>query len=227
VYAAGARYWEAPIPTEELADFIEKCNFPKGNRVIEFGCGEGRDAIFLAKAGFKVTAVDIAPSAIGRAREWAAEEGVDVDFHVNDVTALKGIPDEYFDLGVNVGCLQMFPEYEDRRKHLLEAFRVLKPGALYFLCNMAILTNEEVEQQFGEKYSWPKVGDLTPRKIIVDGEEREVLLPIIAGRGFTKEELTKELSEAGFRIKEVQRKKTRPHGLCWIVIAQKREKGSW
>jgi ubiquinone/menaquinone biosynthesis C-methylase UbiE len=221
VYSAGARFWETPIPTEELADFVRERDVSKGSRVIEFGCGEGRDSIFLAKLGFKVTAVDVAPSAINRAREWAQEEGVNVDFQVNDATALKGIPDKVFELGVNVGCLLMFPEHGDRRKHFSEAFRVLKPAALYFLCNMAVLTREEVEREFGEKYSWPRVGDLTPRKIIVDGEEKEILLPIIAGHGFTKEELFKELSEAGFRIIEAQRKKTRLHGICWIIIAQK------
>ena len=221
VYSAGARFWETPIPTEELVDFVEKRKLPKGIKVIEFGCGEGRDSIFLAKSGSKVTAVDIAPSAIQRASEWAREEGAEVDFQVNDVTALKGIPNELYDLGVNIGCLQMFPKYEDRCNHFSEAIRVLKPNALYFLCNHAVLTQKEVKQQFGPEWTPPKVGELTPRKIIVDGKEKEILLPIIAGCGFTKEKLTKELAEAGFRIEEAQRKKTRPHGICWIIVAQK------
>ena len=221
VYEAGARFWEAPIPTEELADFIKERDVPKGSRVIEFGCGEGRDSIFLAKLGFKVTALDVAPSAIKRAKEWAREEGVEVDFQVNDVTALKGIPAGCYDLGINIGCLQMFTEYEDRRRHFSEAFRVLKPQAIFFLCNMAVLTQEEVKQHFPPGWKYPRVGDVTPRKIIVDGKEKEILLPIIAGHGFTKEDLIKELTEAGFKVIDIQRKKTRHHGTCWIVIAQK------
>ena len=221
VYNAGARFWENPISTEELVDFVRHRNISKGSMVIEFGCGEGRDSIFLAKSGFNVTAVDIAPSAIKRAKEWAKEEGVEVDFQVSDVTALKGIPNGYYDFGINIGCQQMFPEYEDRRKHFSEAFRVLKPQALFFLCNMAVLTKEEVDQQFGSGWRWPKVGDLTPRKIIVNGKEKEILLPIIGGHSSSKEELTREMREAGFRILKVQRKKTRPHGICWIVVAQK------
>lgn len=59
VYSAGARFWETPIPTKELVDFIKTWNLPKGIKVIEFGCGEGRDSIFLAKSGFNVTAVDM------------------------------------------------------------------------------------------------------------------------------------------------------------------------
>jgi len=165
--------------------------------------------------------VDIAPSAIRRAREWAVEEGVKVDFRVDDVTALKGIPSESFDLAVNIGCLQMFPEWEDRRRHYSEASRILKPKGLYFLCNVAVLTQEEADEEFGSGWLPPKVGDFTPRKILVDGAEKQVMLPIIAARGFTKEGITKELSEAGFIVIEAQRKKTRPHGICWIVVAQR------
>lgn len=223
VYGAGARFCETPVPTEELVEFVEKWNLPKGIRELEFGCGEGRDSIFLAKSGLNVTAVDIAPSAIKRAKEWSAEESVKGDFQVNDVTALKAIPSESFDLGVNVGCLQMFPEYEDRRELFSEAFRVLKPKAPYFLCNTAVLTQDEVRQQFGPGWTWPKVGELTRRKIVVDGEDREIFLPVIAGRGFTKEELDKELSEAGFRTVQAERKKTGAHGICWIIVAQKTE----
>lgn len=221
VYKAGARFWETPIPTEELVDFVKKTKFPEGTKMIEFGCGEGRDSIFLAKSGFEVTGVDIAPSAIERAKEWAEQENVEVDFQVNDVTALIEIPDEYFDLGVNIGCLQMFPTQEDRRNHYSEAYRVLKPRALFFLCNMAVPTQEEVERIFGEDWEWPKVGDLTPRKIIVDGEEKEIRLPVIEGHGSTREELTRELSNARFNVLDSERRKTRPHGTCWVVIAEK------
>ena len=221
VYSAGARFWGTPIPTEELVDFIRDWNIARGSKVIEFGCGEGRDAIFLAKSGFNVTAIDIAPSAIQRATEWANKEEVEVNFLVNDVTALKGIPDDFYDLGVGIGCLQIFPRYEDRRKHFSEAFRVLTHKAIFFLCNMAVLTKEEVNRQFGLKWQSPKVGQLTPRNIIVNGKEKEILLPIIAKHDTAKEETIKEMNQAGFKILKMERKKTRPHGICWIVVVQK------
>ena len=221
VYNAGARFWEPPIPTEELVEFIRDWNMPRDSKIIEFGCGEGRDAIFLAKSGFNVTAIDIAPSAIQRAKEWAHEEGVEVNFLVNDVTALKGIPDEYYDLGVNIGCLQMFPKYEDRQKHLSEAFRVLKPKTIFYLCNMAVLTKEEINQQFGLKWQYLEVGELISRKIVVNRKEKEILLPIIAKHDTIEEEITNEMNETGFKILQMDRVKTRPYGICWIVVVQK------
>jgi len=63
------------------------------------------------------------------------------------------------------------------------------------------------------------VGELRPRKIMVDGLEKEIMLPIIAGHGFQKEELEWEFSVSGFTIADIQRKKTRPYGTCWQVIA--------
>lgn len=187
--------------------------------MIDFGCGEGRDSIFLARSGYDVTGIDIAPSAINRAREWAREEGLEVNFCVGDVTALSGIPDNIYDLGVNIGCLQMFPDPEERIRHLNEARRVLKLGALYFFLNMGGGTRGEAFERFGPDWTPPVVGELRPRRIRVEGGEKEIMLPIIAGHGFQKEEVEQEFVATGFKIADMRRMKTRPHGTCWQVIA--------
>lgn len=222
VYNAGARFWATPVPTEELAEFVGDSSTCPGPGVIEFGCGEGRDAVFLAKSGFSVTAIDIAPSAIQRAKEWANEEGVEVDFLVNDATALKGIPDESYDFAVSIGCLQMFPRYEDRRRHFAEACRVLKPQGVFYLCSMAVLTKEEAATEFGSRWKHLEAGKLEPRDIVVNGEKRKIPLPVIAAHRAAGEQTTEEMNEAGFRIVRMERKKTASYGMCWIVIAEKR-----
>lgn len=60
-------------------------------RAVELGCGTGINAIWLAQRGFDVTAVDISPTAIERARQRAADVGVSVRFVVADVTALPDL----------------------------------------------------------------------------------------------------------------------------------------
>ena len=50
--------------------------FRRGDRVLELGCGTGRDAVFLASHGMKVHATDISPRMIARTRERIIESGM-------------------------------------------------------------------------------------------------------------------------------------------------------
>ena len=57
----------------------------RGGRVLSLGEGEGRNAIWLAKQGFSVTAVDFSKPAIQTLRELAAESATPVEALVSDV----------------------------------------------------------------------------------------------------------------------------------------------
>ena len=52
----------------------------KPYRVLDIGCGEGKDAVFLAKNGYMVSAFDIAETGIEKARDLAERNHVEVDF---------------------------------------------------------------------------------------------------------------------------------------------------
>jgi SAM-dependent methyltransferase len=54
-------------------------------RVLDLACGPGRHSIPLAKRGFKVTGVDASPFLVSRARERALQEGVEVEFVLEDM----------------------------------------------------------------------------------------------------------------------------------------------
>lgn len=54
-------------------------------RGLELGCGEGRQAIWLARRGWRMTAVDFSGVAVARGRQLAAQHGVEVDWRVTDV----------------------------------------------------------------------------------------------------------------------------------------------
>lgn len=47
-----------------------------GGRVLDLAMGEGRNAVFLAGHGFRVTGIERSPTAIAKARALAAERGV-------------------------------------------------------------------------------------------------------------------------------------------------------
>lgn len=70
--------------------------FKPGGTVLDIGCGAGREAIALARAGFKLVAIDIADEMIERARRNARREGVEAQFHVMGSDDLA-FPGESFD----------------------------------------------------------------------------------------------------------------------------------
>lgn len=82
--------WDSGLPSEGLSGFLQK-HCLKPSRVLELGCGTGTNAIFLAKAGFTVTAVDLSEAALQQARKKATQAEVSINFVQADVTALPDI----------------------------------------------------------------------------------------------------------------------------------------
>ena len=60
----------------------------RGARVLDLGCGEGRDSVFLAAEGFHVAGVDISRAGIGKARRLAGSRKVRVRWIVGDMARL-------------------------------------------------------------------------------------------------------------------------------------------
>lgn len=104
----------------------EAADLPVG-RAVDLACGEGRNAIWLAERGWRVTAVDYSDVAIEKARRRAAEERVEVDFHIQDLLAFEPDPRAY-DLVVLL-YLQL-PAAERRRVLAMAAEAVATGGTL-------------------------------------------------------------------------------------------------
>ncbi|WP_202872410.1 class I SAM-dependent methyltransferase [Kribbella soli] len=78
---------------------------PESADVLEYGCGTGAAACFLAARGFRVDAIDLIPEAITLARRFARQRGVTVNFSVQDVCAMPAGSKQY-DVIVDSYCLQ-------------------------------------------------------------------------------------------------------------------------
>lgn len=88
------------------------CNSSSGiaprARALDIGCGQGRDALFIARLGHEVTGVDLSPHGIRAMQEAAASEVLEVTGVVADLAEFQ--PDGYFDVIVI-----------DRTLHMLDA----------------------------------------------------------------------------------------------------------
>lgn len=78
----------APCPPDLVADRLEL--IPVRGRALDVACGRGTVAVWLARRGLDVDAVDAAPAGLALGRELAAREGVDVTWHQADLD--HGLP---------------------------------------------------------------------------------------------------------------------------------------
>ena len=57
----------------------------RGQRALCVADGEGRNSVWLAEQGLQVTAFDISPVGVEKAKRLAAQRGVSVDYEVSDI----------------------------------------------------------------------------------------------------------------------------------------------
>ena len=94
---------------------------PENGKVLDMGMGEGRNAVFLAQKGHKVTGIDISSVAIKKAYHLAREYGVKIKGVVASLEKYK-IPDHSFD---SIICF-----YYVDRSLIKKMQRWLKPGGV-------------------------------------------------------------------------------------------------
>jgi SAM-dependent methyltransferase len=127
-YRSGETPWDTGQPSSELLRVLTEERLPPG-RAVELGCGTGSNAVWLARQGFDVTAVDLSSLAVERARRRAEEAGVPVRFLVADVLQppedLVGPFDFFFDRG----CYHVVRR-DDVRAYLATLQRLTQPGSV-------------------------------------------------------------------------------------------------
>lgn len=101
--------------------------FPKGARILSLGEGEGRNAVFLARQGYDLTAMDASEEGMRKLSKLAAEGGVLVSQRLEDVSAA--------DLGRSRwnGIVNIFCHLPSRDRAALYARirEALKPGGVF------------------------------------------------------------------------------------------------
>lgn len=128
-------FWNARYAGEEFVygrepnDFVVQAvpAIPPQGRVLCLADGEGRNSVWLAGQGFRVTAVDVAEQGVAKGRELARASGVEIETRVADVTR--------FDLGVErwdaiVSIFLHLPPKARRDLHR-RAIAALAPGGVF------------------------------------------------------------------------------------------------
>jgi SAM-dependent methyltransferase len=128
-YNAGRAPWDTGVTPPELVALIAGQDTLPPGRALELGCGTGTNAIYLARRGWDVTAVDLIDSAVGQAREKAEAAGAAVRLLHGDATRLDelDVPGP-FDLFFDLSCYCGIPLHR-RDAYAAGLTRRAAPGA--------------------------------------------------------------------------------------------------
>lgn len=187
-------------PDESLVQWVDEDMRP--GKALDLGCGNGRNAIFLARRGFAVEAVDYSQKAIDWASDRAREAGVAVQLHCRSVFDLDCEAGSY-DLVYDSGCFHHMPPHR-RRSYVELITKALKPGGWFGLTCFA--------PEGGSGYSDQEV------------YERRSLG---GGLGYTEEQL-RTIWSHGLQVQIVRRMKPQHDGsglfgeaFLWALLARK------
>jgi SAM-dependent methyltransferase len=126
-YKNGHTPWDSGRPSEELRRVLAEANIAPC-RAIEFGCGTGTNAVWLAQQGFDMTAVDISSLAVAQAQRRAADAGVAVHFLQADVLQPPAELTGPFDFFFDRGCYHVVRR-DNVNAYLATLRRLLQPGS--------------------------------------------------------------------------------------------------
>jgi len=117
-----------------LFDQLLRGRFDGVRRVLDAGCGGGRNLVWLLRAGFRVHAVDQEARAVERVRRLAAELAPELpaeNFQVVEVDALP-FPDASMDAVISSAVLHFAADEAHFGRMVDEMWRVMRPGGLLF-----------------------------------------------------------------------------------------------
>lgn len=162
-----------------LFDQLLKGRFIPGMRILDAGCGSGRNLVYFLRNGYEVFAVDESSAAIEQTRRLARELAPHLpqdNFREEPIERLS-FPDTSFDVVISSAVLHFAGSEEQWHFMLKELWRVLKPGGIFFArLASSIGLEDKVKLIRGRRYQLP------------DGSERflvdeEMLLNVTANLG--------------------------------------------
>jgi SAM-dependent methyltransferase len=157
-----------------LFDQLLKGRFNPQMRVLDAGCGGGRNLIYFMRDGYDVCGVDQSREAVNHVRSLGSALAPRLpadNFRVEPVEKMT-FPDASFDVVISSAVLHFARDEEHWQSMVSEMWRVLKPGGIFFARLASSIGIEgKIEHLEGRRYHLPDRSD----RFLVD---EEVLLTV-------------------------------------------------
>ena len=129
-----------------------------GMRVLDVGCGAGRNLVYLLQSGYDVFGIDGDPAAIQRVRQLAARLAPHLspdNFRVEAIEAIS-FPEGFADVVISSAVLHFARDDDQFAAMVRGTWRVLKPGGVFF-CRLAssIGMEQQVKSIAGRRHLLP------------------------------------------------------------------------
>jgi 2-polyprenyl-6-hydroxyphenyl methylase / 3-demethylubiquinone-9 3-methyltransferase len=138
--ALASRFWDVGGEFRPLhllnpirARFVAERATLLGARVLDVGCGGGLLAEALARAGAKVTAIDLAPGMIEVARLHAMEQNLEIDYRMVAAEAIAAAEPGSFDV---VTCMEMLEHVPEPAQMVGTLAKLVRPGGTVFISTL-------------------------------------------------------------------------------------------
>jgi SAM-dependent methyltransferase len=165
-----------------LLDQILKGRFTKEMKILDAGCGEGRNCIYFLHQGYQIFGVDANPIAIQMARIYAQTINPAIDIYKFQTSTIENMPFHAgaFDVVLSSAVLHFSESEEAFFKMMNTMMNVLKKEGIFFLrmCTAFGKILEESQQIGSGRYSLP------------DGSERFLLTEALLQKMMEKYDLS-------------------------------------
>jgi SAM-dependent methyltransferase len=145
-----------------LFDQLLKGRFEPPMRILDAGCGTGRNLVYFLREGFDICGVDLSPEAVARVR-WLARSLAphlpEENFRLEAVERIS-FERESFDAVISSAVLHFARDESHWQAMLREMWRVLKPGGLFFArLSSSDGVEGDLEHLGGRRYRLPGGGE--------------------------------------------------------------------
>jgi SAM-dependent methyltransferase len=159
-----------------LFDQLLKGRFNPRMRVLDAGCGGGRNLVYFLRSGYEVCGVDMSNEAIAHVRALAAGLAPHLPADNFRVEAVEGMSfaDAGFDVVISSAVLHFARDEEHWQGMVREMWRVLKPGGIFFArLASSVGVEEQIIRREGRRYRLPDGSDrfLVDDRMLLDATD--------------------------------------------------------